>query len=456
MLVEKQKQNQNLLEDCKVALESALHDIRFIRDSGVGNVLQTLNIIYVGIKTLAVSINDLGDYTLAIDPHFFIKIQHNERIALLLHEVYHIIFGHLSVVPFKDLSKEDIELYNIACDMSINQYIVGLPENAINVERFKYKDKNTGEWESFPKEKHFEIYYDLLKNYETLPKPSKKDSGKGTGECPNCGGKLEPTTGNGGQSDGKGKKKAVSSCKCPKCGTEYGGIQIDNHDSWDKAQELGELEAIKATERMIVKTGCDYSKLPGGVKDFMEYAKKTKAKLNYKALIKKAIRMTLSGGGRKSTWRRPNRKYGSHSKGRKIGNLPLVHFFIDTSGSISVDEMNEFVSIIMGCCRAFNAKTKGSMFHTSVYKTKTFTRSTKLNDNDIESGGTDLTDVMKTIADQKPDVSVILTDGGYCDVDVESMVGYNGKFPPTTFVITKDGIENHKLKRVGNTIKIPS
>jgi hypothetical protein len=63
---------------------------------------------------------------------------------------------------------------------------------------------------------------------------------------------------------------------------------------------------------------------------------------------------------------------------------------------------------------------------------------------------------MEDIFRRKPDLSVILTDGCYDNVEVESWMKPGQKFPEVLFIISPDGTEDHPLKRIGQTVKIPS
>jgi len=74
---------------------------------------------------------------------------------------------------------------------------------------------------------------------------------------------------------------------------------------------------------------------------------------------------------------------------------------------------------------------------------------------DLQSGGTELTPVMKMIAKKKPELSLILTDGGYSDVPFEKFIRRGEKFPTTCWIISKGGNEKHPMERLGQTIKIP-
>ncbi|MCJ7641832.1 MAG: hypothetical protein MUO29_08070 [Desulfobacterales bacterium] len=62
---------------------------------------------------------------------------------------------------------------------------------------------------------------------------------------------------------------------------------------------------------------------------------------------------------------------------------------------------------------------------------------------------------MRKIADTRPDLAIILTDGYYSDVDVEKWLPNGVKFPQCLFIISRGGTKDHPLTRLGKTIKIP-
>jgi hypothetical protein len=62
---------------------------------------------------------------------------------------------------------------------------------------------------------------------------------------------------------------------------------------------------------------------------------------------------------------------------------------------------------------------------------------------------------MELILKRKPDLSIILTDGCYSNVEVEKWMKPGEKFPQCLFIISKGGTEDHPLKRLGDTVKVP-
>jgi predicted metal-dependent peptidase len=183
-----------------------------------------------------------------------------------------------------------------------------------------------------------------------------------------------------------------------------------------------------------------------------------RAELNYRQLILAAIKKHASGFDREYSWSRRSRRFGSKAPGTRNGDLPFLANYIDTSGSISIQEANDFLEIIDNFLRVGSRKCQLNLWHTSLYYSERYRLGDRLDKSVFESGGTDLEDTMRHIQKHQPDLSIILTDGCYCDVDVESWLRPGEHFPQTLFIISRDGTEDHPFKdrSWANTVKIPN
>jgi predicted metal-dependent peptidase len=112
----------------------------------VRTITNEINTAAVGIRNQLIQ--------LMINESFFLNVLSNlsERTAVLKHEVLHLVFRHL----FRDKITEDPELFNIAADLVVNQYIGSwkLPENTITLKTFN--DLN------LKPEQTLEYYYEQL------------------------------------------------------------------------------------------------------------------------------------------------------------------------------------------------------------------------------------------------------------------------------------------------------
>jgi len=439
----------------------------------MGSVLQCLTIQYGHqIPTAGIMFNtDAKRWDMIINPYFFCKkLNLLSQKAVLLHELSHITHKHPLRVPFLKLSSRKRQLMNIAMDMAINQFIKNLPTGcpecppveqhkpckndlcpgrAIFVEDYYDIDEKTGKRTDWPKNATAEAYYEKL--IQRFKDPDKDDEGDGQGQ--------------GGQGKGKGKGQGSGQPgQGQGDGNAGGGADtsdlpntMDEH-MWDGAAE--EKDMLDATEdlvkRAMVKARLDYSSLPDSVKELLEDIKMRRAELNYKALIMLALKRHAAGHDRKHTWTRKSKRFGNMAPGTKVGDLPKLHLYIDTSGSISIEEANEFLDIVDQFLRVGARKCKLGFFHTSLYKNEDYKLGQRIKREDIQSGGTELTPVMQDILRCKSDLACVITDGCYGDVPVESWMRPGEKWPTTLFIISKAGTEDHPLKRLGaQTVKIP-
>lgn len=415
----------------------------------LGSVLQCLTIQYShSIPTAGIMFNtDAKRWDMLINPFFFCKkLNILQDKAVMLHELSHITHKHPIRVPFLKISARKRMLMNIAADMAINQFIKDLPNGCsqcppidspakcenemcpgrcIMVEDYYDVDENTNKKTPWQKNQTMEHYYEKLLTRFDDPEDGEDGDGEG-----NAGG-------------------GANTSDLPST--------LDEH-MWDGATEEGEV--LDATEelmkRAMVKARLDYSSLPDSVKDLLEDIKARKAELNYKALIMAALKRHAAGHDRKNSWTRKSKRFGNKAPGTKVGDLPKLENHLDTSGSVSIEELNEFLEIVDQFLRVGSRKCHMSFFHTSLYGRQQYKLGSKIDRSQVQSGGTDLTDTLKDILERKGDLNVIITDGCYSDVNYESWMRPGEKFPQVLWIISSDGTEDHPLKRLGTTVKIPS
>lgn len=414
----------------------------------LGSVLQCLTIQYGhNLPTAGIMFNtDAKRWDMLVNPHFFCnKLDDNQRKAVLIHELSHITHKHPLRVPFLKISARKRMLMNIAADMAINQFIKDLPSGCpqcppidsgqpcqndmcpgrcIDVKDYHDVDEKTQVKTQWPVNQTMENYYERL--VRRFDDPDEDNNGDGEG---NAGG-----------------------------GTETGDLPqtIDEH-MWDGAAE--EKDMLDATEELVkramVKARLSYDDLPGSVKELLDDIKVRRAELNYKALILSAMKRHAAGHDRKHTWTRKSKRFGFKSPGTKVGELPRLELHLDTSGSVSIEELNEFLEIVDQFLKVGARKCNLSFFHTELYGRQSYKMGTKISRDQIQSGGTDLKQTLQDIFQRKGDLSIIITDGCYSDVNVEEWMKPGQQFPQVLWIISKGGTADHPLKRIGNTVKVP-
>lgn len=330
-----------------------------------GGLIQELNIKYEeDFPTCGISYNKkTREYNIILGTKYFSSLSPEERSAVLKHEILHFSHGHM--LRFGEVV-DDARIKNIAADMAINQFIRGLPKGCID-----YKTWRTKEGAPFPPFKTYEAYYELIKD------------------------------------SAEQNKKLLQKLDAPQA-------VLDRHQ-WDNLSEEERIDALKEAkkifERSIEKTSMSHSSIPEYIKDMLKEIDTSINALNYKSILRNTIKRTVCCADRESTWTRRNKRWGVYAPGNKNGNLPHCAMFIDTSGSISHMEMNEFLQVVSGFLKAGARRCTLGLWHTDLYEISRYKLNEKLDPEKIQSGGTDVTPALRYIEKKTPDLSIILTDG---------------------------------------------
>ena len=258
------------------------------------------------VPTAGVSKNGIN-YQLAINPEFWESLSDNHRLGLLKHELLHIAFGHLTTF-FKFSDKK---LANVAMDMEINQYISKewLPEGGIEIEN--YAELNLDE------KAGCRYYYDKLKQLQ--------DEKNKNGTCGN-----EPMD---------------------QLLDDIESGNIPDHSTWEEFEDLSEAEQ-KLIERQLQKVLSDAKEqtikkrgtVPGEIEGVIIIEEVVKPKFNWRGYIRRFTGVSTKVFTKKIR-RKENRRFEANP-GLKVKMRQHMLLAIDTSGSVSDNELQEFMSEI--------------------------------------------------------------------------------------------------------------
>lgn len=268
------------------------------------------------LDTAGVTLQGIN-YKLMINEEFWKDLAVEHRKGLLKHELLHIAFFHLT--DYSDLL--DKKLANIAMDLEINQYIREdiLPPGGMTLELFPELklDKKAGT-----------RYY-----YEKLQEGAQK------GNCPNLNKMLE--------ADGNGQ--CVVQVQVKGDGTIE--VKLPDHSQW------GEGEPDEATKKLVenqtkhilneIKEQIQKSRgtIPGEMESILERINTVEEpKFDWRGYLRR-----FAGGSVKVYTKKTRRKYNKRyedNPGLKIKQRKHVLVAIDTSGSVSSDELLEFMQEI--------------------------------------------------------------------------------------------------------------
>ncbi len=301
------EKDNNLLNKANNAVAKA--GVELLRkEPFYAHVLSGLSrIVSEEIPTMAVSYKNDG-FCLWINPLFTVKeLSDKERIAVLKHEILHLVFKHL----FRSRGN-DRELENIAADLVVNQYVTPwpLPEGALLLSSFPDLD--------LLPEQTFEWYYEKLRKLRNSDAGNKHPKSKDT---------LDAVEGN---------KK-----------------QRGYHDLWENGKQ-GEGSNDKIVD-VAVKKLIGQALQKSSVKNIGDLPlgiQRELTRMNEKTQVswKRVLRIFSNSCGKtklESTRRKESTRYPGNP-GTKIKRLQHIAVAIDTSGSIDEKTLQLFWNEIIG------------------------------------------------------------------------------------------------------------
>lgn len=305
------------------------------------------------------------NYQLIIGEDFWSNLTDDWQIGIVHHEILHIAFFHLerhSEFPDKGLA-------NIAMDMEINQFIEekylpgfegtkedfdtkwdpiieSIKENVISGKISKeeyikqsYKVPPRGVYlKDFPElkmeaKKGTKYYYEKLSEAK-----DKKKQSAGKGEDSQGGGDNTKGKGTSGSPALDGLLDQMSNSQPTVC----------DHESWKDFENMSEAEKkllrsqtdfhLKEIAEQVIKSR---GTIPGELKDYIDNIdKKEPPKFDWRGYLRR-----FTGGSTKIYTKKLHRKYNKRfdeNPGLKIKQRKHILVGVDTSGSVSKEELKEF------------------------------------------------------------------------------------------------------------------
>jgi len=350
-----------------------------------GHIISQLPIIYVdnkdsrGVNTLAVGKTDKEeiqtklyvnrDYLVGLYEKFGFDKLSNHLLEVLKHEIYHLIFKHLTI----DLP--DKQRLNIACECSVNSYIDR--EKLIG----EGKGEKTGVFaEDFGLESKLGVheYYRRLENNKKYKEM--------------CNSVFVIMVGEG---EGKGEKT--------------GNKEIDSHELWkivkdDPIAEEMLKDIIRQAVQTCKKTG-KWGDVPSDLKEEIESSlEHHKRAIPWQIILKQFI-ASSSENVLDYTIKKRSKRYGTRPGLKKEDVLNLA-IGIDTSGSVNNEMLELFFNELYWVDKTgaditiFEADTK-------IQREYSFREW----DGSVSGrGGTDLEPLLKEVSDRKFDALIYFTD----------------------------------------------
>lgn len=358
---------------------------------------------------------------LMINPDFVVKNQ-NYMKGIIIHEVLHIFFGHTTDSRSKLAYTNDAEhnkIANIAEDCAINQFIKEpLPKEAITPSTLNIMLGGTITNLNIKYNESAEYYYDLIVD-------KMKERGNGTG---NKNGEGEGEEGEGNVSNGM--------CSTDRMNTDEMQDKLDKMGVDHISQEEVNESVLDTAKEMSKSQGHQY----GGLVDFAREI--LNPKVDWRPLLQATVRnaekkvWTIHA---KQTFKRVSRRSGQILIPKRYGQKIAVTLSFDTSGSISSDMVNQFLSEIQSCMKYSEIK-ECSLWHTSNYWYGSPEELEKNVEKVFESGGTDERCMGNAEQHCKADLHIHFSDGYHGD-------GYGFKEPHKNIEILWDGKEIKEIRK---------
>lgn len=257
---------------------------------------------------------------LFFNPVFFLGLDPEERIFLLLHEIMHNVYNHGIRCGFRDHTT-----WNEAGDYVINDDLIQrgfkMPQGGLHDKDYRGQSAD-------------EVYQVLI---------NKKDKGQDNTPTPWPDLQTPPEQGGEGQPDPNQQSQST------------GGVQAPSAQEVEDHNKNLLTQATQASQMSGDKAGTVPGSLQRTLDDML------KPKLPWNKILAKFL---FSLNKNDYSWRRPNRRFISqgiimpslYSEG--VGK---IDFAIDTSGSVSKDDFNRFISEIGYVFKAFNPNEIGVM-----------------------------------------------------------------------------------------------
>lgn len=283
------------------------------------------------------------------NPKWFLSLPEGTRKTVLVHELWHVAKLHMIRVGGRRH-----EIWNIACDISIN--------NALEDDGYSFEGVSPTICQSFSGMAEEDIYDHLVKNDEDLPQT------------------------NWGKGDDEGDLQEPSKKEHPDVVNNVIRAVHQNKNSVTTGN-LGEQvsELVEAFLKPVV---------PWQTLLFQFFS----------ALAEEDY-----------SWKRPNRRYQNmYLPSVQINETRLesLNYYFDVSGSVSNEEIERFNSEVKHIKNTFNPeKLTVIQFDTGIRKVDVFTQNDQFNGlNIVGRGGTSLIKVREHIQETMPTAAIIFSD----------------------------------------------
>lgn len=390
----------NMFKACQTDFNLDRHLVSFLQDSPFFAELSRhiTKIPTEDMPTAAVAFDQKrDDIVLYWNPQFFASLSPREIRGVLIHEFYHLVFGHLY-----GRKRTPPQLWNIATDLAINSIIL---------------DPNRGGNSHLEGDR-------LLPDFALVPgKELKHPEGREWTEAEKASQKLSQIIAElppMQASEWYFEKIYEKTKDDPDFASAMDSIgSLDDHGGWDQLpDEIKEYVEgkVKSIVEKAVKTADSQANGWGSIpSDLVDSIRKSVANvINWRKVLRQFVGQ-LVRGGRTNTMKRINKRYPYIHPGTKRGYEAKLLIAIDQSGSVHNEMLAEFFAELGSLTKKVTIDVLPFDCEADVRDVYEWRRGANVQPQRIRAGGTDFNAPTVVVNDPKNrgrwDGMLILTDG---------------------------------------------
>jgi len=390
----------NMFKACQTDFNLDRHLVSFLQDSPFFAELSRhiTKIPTEDMPTAAVVFDQKrDDIVLYWNPQFFASLSPREIRGVLIHEFYHLVFGHLY-----GRKRTPPQLWNIATDLAINSIIL---------------DPNRGGNSHLEGDR-------LLPDFALVPgRELKHPEGREWTEAEKASQKLSQIIAElppMQASEWYFEKIYEKTKDDPDFASAMDSIgSLDDHGGWDQLpDEIKEYVEgkVKSIVEKAVKTADSQANGWGSIpSDLVDSIRKSVANvINWRKVLRQFVGQ-LVRGGRTNTMKRINKRYPYIHPGTKRGYEAKLLIAIDQSGSVHNEMLAEFFAELGSLTKKVTIDVLPFDCEADVRDVYEWRRGANVQPQRIRAGGTDFNAPTVVVNDPKNrgrwDGMLILTDG---------------------------------------------
>ncbi len=324
-------------------------------------------------------IPETAQFEMLYNPEFFAGLTNAQRLDVLKHEFYHLIFEHITS---RKPSDTNARIWNFATDLAINSHLENLPEGCLK--------PGVGHFEEFESGLSAEQYLGLL---EKMQEENKNNDGNGSG-------------GDEIGDDGLPKEGQFDSHDDWGSGSNSGNA-MENQQANDIARERLRDFIKKSAQEALNEGSSGWGSIPNDIRQ--DIMSRLETRIDWKKVLRYFIK-TSRRANRRSTVKRLNKRYRYIHAGKKVSRQANIAISIDQSGSVSDSmleaffaELNNLSNLATFTVIPFDTRVDENL----IYEWK---KGQKLTAKRVMQGGTDFDAPTKYVNSKNFDGHIILTD----------------------------------------------